>query len=217
MKKTDKVIFLGGGGFAIELFQYMKFDGYSVYGYYDLHEDKDLSQYIKYLGNEKEAIANNILDKDAYYIIAIRNLKLRNRMIDFIESNSLKAGCYISDSVYLSPIAKLGKGIVAYPRAMITGNPVVGDFLFIDSLSILSHGDKIGRNVVIGPSVIITGDCTIGNNVTFGVNSCLLPGTIIGNNCEIGIATFPPKKLKDYTTILNTPGKEFSTKFNPNF
>ena len=106
-------------------------------------------------------------------------------MIEFIEKNRLKAGSFIHSQVYKSVAANLGKGVVAFPRAMITGNVKVGDYLFIDGMSVISHGDVIGKNVVIGPAVTICGDCAIGDNVTFGVNSAVLPGTVIGSNSEI--------------------------------
>ena len=213
---NEKYIFLGGGGFAIELYQYMHMEGKNIIGYYAMEEDENLNQYIPWLGFEGDK-SDEDLDHDAYYIVAVRLIRLREKLIDFIDKHNLKAGSFISEKAYISDIADLGKGLVAFPNAMITGNPKIGDYFFIDSLAIVSHGDIIGDNVIVGPAAVITGDCIIGDNVTFGVNSCCLPGTRIGSNVEIAIGTFPQRRVPDDTSILSLPGKKFGKKINKNF
>lgn len=212
----EKYILLGGGGFAIELYQYMKSDGKEIMGYMSLEEDGQLDRYIPWLGFEGTK-SEDELDNEAYYIIAVRSLKLRRKLMSFIEGHKLKAGSFVHSSVFLSDMATLGKGLVAFPRAMITGNPIVGEYLFIDSLAIISHGDVIGDNVVIGPAAVITGDCTIGDNVTFGANSAILPGTKIGNNVEIAINTYPGRRVADESSIISPPGKRFGKGLNKSF
>ena len=212
----QKYILLGGGGFALELYGYMKDDNCEILGYYALEESPDLVGVIPWLGNT-DTINEEDIDRDAEYIVAVRLLKYRKKMIDFIRENNLKAGSFIHSEVYQSVAVSLGEGIVAFPRAMLTGNAKVGDYLFIDSLSIISHGDIIGNNVVIGPAVTICGDCTIGDNVTFGVNSAVLPGTKIESNCEISINSYPPRVVKAESTILTQPGKNIGIVFNKNF
>ena len=203
-------IFLGGGGFALELYGYMKEDGHDVAGYYAWEESPELKGYIPWLG-DADTVDPRALDREAEYLLAVRLIKYRTKMIH------LKAGSFIHSQVYKSTAANVGKGVVAFPRAMITGNVTAGDYLFMDGLSVISHGDVIGRNVVLGPAVTICGDCTIGDNVTFGVNSAVLPGTVIGSNSEIAIHTYPPKNVSENSTIISQPGRNIGTKFNPNF
>ena len=211
-----KYILLGGGGFSLELQSFMKEDGHEILGYYALEESPDLVGVLPWLGSTDD-VKPEELDREAEYIVAVRLLKYRLKMIKFIRDNNLKAGSYIHSEVYCSPAVKLGEGAVVFPRAMMSGNAKTGDFFFMDSLSIISHGDEIGDNVVLGPSVTICGDCKIGDNVTFGVNSALLPGTVVGSNCEIAINTYPARVVKDNSTILTEPGKNIGIIFNKNF
>lgn len=211
-----KYIFLGGGGLALEMYGYMREDGHEVVGYYAWEESKELRGELPWLGDIDKMTPDEII-RDAEYIVAVRLLKYREKMIRFIGDNNLVAGSFIHSQVYRSQAAKLGKGVVAFPRAMITGNAKVGNFLFIDGLSVISHGDVIGSNVVIGPAVTICGDCLIGDNVTFGVNSAVLPGTVIESNCEVAICSYPPKHVKSYSTIVTQPGRNTGIMFNKNF
>lgn len=209
-------IFLGGGGFALELYEYMFSDGCKVIGYYALEESEELKGILPWLGNT-DLVRDEDLNRNAEYIIAVRLIKYRLKMIDFIEKHGLNAGTFISREAYYSKTAKLGKGVIAFPRAMITGNAITGDYLFIDVLSVISHGDVLGNNIVIGPAVTICGDCTIGDNVTFGVNSAVLPGSVIGSNTEIAIGTFPRHKTPENSSVIGLPGRTISTTMNKNF
>ena len=80
----------------------------------------------------------------------------------------------------------------------------------------VSKDTKIYNNAKVSKSEIGP-DCTIGDNVTFGVNSAVLPGTVIGSNTEIAINTYPPRVVKENSTILTEPGKNIGTIFNKNF
>ena len=212
----EKYYFLGGGGFAIELYEYMSSEGKTILGYYAQSESPELSEFIPWMGDmDKKSYEE--FDREAKYILAVRLIKYRDKMIRFMEKMNLEAGSFISSKAYRSRFAKLGKGIIAFPNAMITGNPVVGDFLFMDAFSIISHGDLMGNNIVIGPGVIVTGDSEIGNGVTFGVNSAILPGTKIGNNVEIAINTYPRRRVPDGSSIISPPGKNFGKGINKNF
>lgn len=211
-----KFYFLGGGGFAIELYEYMSAEGKNVKGYYAQSESPELSKFIPWMG-DMDKTPYESFDRSAQYLLAVRLIKYREKMIQFMEHMNLLPGSFISSKAYCSRFAKLGKGAIVFPNAMITGNPVVGDFLFMDAFSIISHGDIIGNDIVIGPGVIVTGDSEIGDRVTFGVNSAILPGTRIGNNVEIAINTYPRRRVADDNSILSPPGKAFGKGLNKNF
>ena len=213
---NEKYYFLGGGGFAIELYEYMSAEGKNIVGYYAQENSPELSEYIPWLG-DMDKTPYDKFDRNGKYILAIRLIKYRDKVIKFMEDMNLEVGSFISKQAYCSRFARIGKGVVVFPNAMITGNPIVGDFLFMDAFSIISHGDVMGNNIVIGPGVIVTGDSEIGNGVTFGVNSAILPGTKIGNNVEIAINTYPNRRVPDGSSILTPPGKNFGRGLNKNF
>lgn len=199
-----KIALLGGGGFAIELLDYMLQENIKPVGYYSPIEDKYLSKYLKWLGDE-----NLKYNKEYKYILASGRIEIRKKMIDFLEYHNLEVGSFISKYAYISQFATIGKGVVAVPMIMITGNPIIGDYLFINGDSSIGHHAKIGKNVVVGPGVRITGHCQIGNNVSFGANSCLIPGTKIEDNSEIAIGTFPRKRVKYNKIVISKPGDVF--------
>ncbi|WP_273038003.1 hypothetical protein [Schwartzia succinivorans] len=197
-----KYALLGGGGMAIELFDLFKAEGKDLVGYYAPEKDDYLTEFLPWLGDERIQHRN-----DVYYIIATGLIPLRKSMIEFIENNNLMAGSFVSNRAYVSSLAKIGKGCVIFPGAQVTGNAVIGEYLFMDALSIIGHHDIIGDNVVVGPHSVITGACIIGNNVVLGANASLLPGTRLDDNVEIGLGTFPKKHVKEGRLVVGHAGK----------
>ncbi len=198
---APKYVLMGGGGFALELYEYMNSEGKPPIGYYAPEEDHTLSQYLPWLGDEK----TDTLDVSFQYILASGSIDVRKRIISFLEEHELGVKSFISRYAHVSSIARYGKGLVMTPYSVISGNPIVGDYVLLNG-GFIGHDAFVGNNVVIGPSAHITGYCKIGDNSTFGANSALIPGTVVGSNSEIGILTFPRKRVKDHKTVISMPG-----------
>lgn len=193
---------MGGGAQAIELFEYMRSEGTPPVGYYAPEENKTLSCFLKWLGDERKTD----IDPKAHYMIAVGLIEIRKRIITFLEERCLVVGSFVSKHAYVSSLAVLGKGIVVAPMASITGNAVIGDYVLINMHSAIAHDTIIGNDVVIGPGAMVTGHCVVGNHVTLGANSALLPSTVVEENSEIGILTFPRKRVKEGTIFISAPG-----------
>ena len=185
--------FLGGGGNALELYDYMKSEGKKIVGYYDLHENEKLNLYLDYLGDEH----NEKLNEKIHYIIASGLIPIRRKIISFIEEKNLIAGSFISQRAYISSIAKFGKGFVVAPFAVCTGDASIGNYVYLNVYSLIGHGTVTGDNIIVGPGAMINGDSEIGNEIMIGANASMLQGSKIGSNVEIAIGTFPKKKIKN--------------------
>lgn len=215
-KENERYALLGGGGLALELFEYMERDGNKPIGYYAPQANPKLSKYIQWLGDERDGN----LDASISYIIASGYLDIRSKMIQFIEEKQLCVGSYVSKKAYVSSKAVYGKGVVITPFSMITGNALLGDYVLVNMQAVIAHDAVLGKNVVVGPGTQITGHCEVGDCVVFGANSALLPGTKLGAHTEIGICTFPNQQVGEHKLVVNKPGnimfnfKEISTKLD---
>ena len=160
-------------------------------------------EYIdSYLGDERKNFNPKL-----HYIVASGLINIRKKMIDFIESNNLQAGSFISRQAYLSQSFNFGKGIVITPFVAVGYSVNIGDYVYLNVHSSIGHGVHIGKNVVVSVGARVTGNCKIGNNVAIGSNSALVPGTVLEDDVEIGILTYPPRKVKAGRFILSEPGR----------
>ena len=190
------IVFLGGNGLAIELYEYMKQDGIEIKGYYAPKPD-ELGKWVPYLGDERDGH-----DQNASYVIASGLISLRSKLIGFVEENNLEAYSYISSRAYISSIASIGKGCVILPNSVVSGDPVIGDYLFMNVAGQIAHQSVVGNNVVVGPGAIVTGSCRIYDNVALGTNVSLIPGTTINTNSEIGIGAVPKKRVREGRYVM---------------
>jgi len=195
-------VLLGGGGFAIELAEYMITEGRSLRGYYAPIEDKELSVVLPWLGDEKEDVNHQV-----EYLVAAGTMGIRKKMISFIENNELVPGTFISRRAYISRFSKIGKGLVITPGAAIVGNPTIGNYVMMNLNTIISHHCVIGNNVVLSPGVVVTGHCSLGNNINVGTNAALLPGTKLSSGVQIGMLTFPRKNVEENKLVIGSIGK----------
>lgn len=205
--KNKEYAILGGSGLAIELAEYMLTEGYNVCGYYAPQEDTDSSSMMTYLGDERKKFSRNL-----NYVIGAGLIALRLKMISFLESNDLETASFISNRAYVSSLAKIGKGAVILPFAVVSGHPTIGKYILMNYMSNVAHHAIVGDNVVLAPGARVNGHCSLGNNVTMGANSALVPGTKLGDGIEIGISTFTRKNVNDNVMVINQPGREI-----PNF
>ena len=186
----EKIVFLGGNGLAIELYEYMKQDGINIFGYYAPRPDT-LSEWVPYLGDERYGF-----NADYSYVVACGLMPLRKKLITFIEENNLTTYTYISKKAYISSLATIGEGAQIVPNTVISGNPIIGKYVFVNAFGMIAHQSIVGNNVVLSPGVKITGNCNIGDNVMMGSNVSLIPGTRIENDVEIGIGAIPKRLVK---------------------
>lgn len=193
---------LGGGGLALELIEYMLDEDIKIAGYFAPQEDYDCSHYVPYLGDERENYSHNLR-----YLLASGLVNIRRNMIDFLETHNLQSGHFFSHKAHVSSMAKIGKGTVITPFAAVTGNPIIGDYVFMNIYSNISHHAVVGSNIVLGPGSRVNGHCSLGNDVSLGSNACLIPGTVLGDGVEIGILSYPRRKVKDNKIVLAMPIK----------
>lgn len=198
---TPRIRLMGGGGLAIEIMDYLQSDGIFIEGYVAPEKDKWLSEHLLWLGSDEEGF-----DPQAGYVLASGTIEIRKKMISFLESKQANFFHYISSKSYVSSYSNFGKGVFIAPFAIVTGNPVIGDYFFANIHSGVAHHCVVGNNVVLGPGAKVNGNCVLGNNIILGSNASLLPSTRLGDDVEVGINTYPRKTVKKGKLIFSPPG-----------
>lgn len=180
-------------------------DGEKIAGYYAPDEDLDCSQHVPYLGDERDNFS-----REYRYIVASGFVRLREKMISFIEKNDLEPGVFISSRASVSPIAKYGSGFVAAPGATMNGNPVVGDYVFMNVQTNIGHHDEIGSNIVLSTGALINGHVTLGSRITCGANSTVIPGVSVCSDVELGAGCTVVRDITEAGVYVGTPAKRLN-------
>jgi UDP-3-O-[3-hydroxymyristoyl] glucosamine N-acyltransferase len=119
------------------------------------------------------------------YIIAVANLLFRRRFVDEFLAEGAEFTTLVHINAYVSPSAKIGKGVVIGPNANIGPNVIVGNYTLINSRCSLGHDTVIGDYNFISPNVCFSGFSKVGNENLFGINCSTLPNISVGNKNKI--------------------------------
>ena len=195
------IVLLGGGGLALEIYDYMRNEGICPLGYCSPDKGNNLNGVLDWLGNE-----NDVHDKSFEYVIASGYISIRRLMIDFLLKNNSNIYSFISQKSYVSKFAKIGVGAVVLPFSTITGNPVIGNYVLVNNFASIHHDVQIGDNAVLSPGARIPGNCKVGENFFMGLNSCLAPETTVGDNVDISINTYMGKKVPSDVVVVSKSG-----------
>src|SRR5690606_5397670 len=122
-----EIIVIGAGGHAAEGDEYLRLthvkresEDYTVLGFIEDNPDS-YNQYLfgaPYLGTIKE----HQIDRDKHYIIAIANIAYRKPIVNRFVLEGARFMTFIHSAAYVSPTAKIGRGVIIAPFVNIGPN-----------------------------------------------------------------------------------------------
>lgn len=106
----------------------------------------------------------------------------------------------------------LGQGCV-FEKEVRTGVDVhMGDFVIVQSTTLIGYEVKIGSYVTIGSFVFIGGGAQVADDVIIHPHSTILPGVKIGAGAVVGAGSVVMKDVPPGVTVLGNPAKVFQFK-----
>jgi acetyltransferase EpsM len=138
----------------------------------------------------KDTIKNikNIFNPNENFILSISNMNFRKEI--FNKMNNLNWFTIIHPKTYISPTAKIGKGVYVGVNSVVNSEAKIEDNCIINTNCVVEHNVNIKNNCVISPSVTISGNVLIKENTFIGCGTTIIDenknGYIkIGKNCFI--------------------------------
>lgn len=106
----------------------------------------------------------------------------------------------------------MGQGCV-FEQYVRTGVDLrMGDFVIVQSTTIIGYEVRIGSYVTIGSFVFIGGGVEIGDDVIIHPHATILPGVKIGAGAVIGAGSVVIKDVPPGVTMMGNPAKIFQFK-----
>lgn len=204
------IIILGSGGLAAQITFYIEDNNSKV----ESDEKLNILGYIDYEYNiEKYWSRYNfktpvLCDIDSYIpkqneevLLAIADIKFRNKMIDILVKKNAKIGSFIHSTVIISKFQNIGIGNVIMPFCEIEMSSRVGNYNILTPYSFISHDSAVGCGNFFSKAGI-AGHTEVGNNNYFGLGSIIVPHVKIGNNNVIMAGMVVNKSVKNDTTVF---------------
>lgn len=167
-----KITIIGSGGLGREVLGIIqsinrKEKTWKFIGFYDDNLSSELVNGYPII-DEIEAL--NSVKEELCIVIAIGNPKIKELIFNKINNSKISFPTLIHPSVitYSDETLSFGEGIVIGANSVLTVNINLGNHVYINTASIISHDVSIGDFSMVMPTVSISAGAKIGERVYLG-------------------------------------------------
>lgn len=191
-----RYIIFGSGGMAKELIGYLLDDGHEIEC---LVSTEPLDPSFKYPVFHKAPVAHG-----ARYLLAVSDPATKRKLVS---ENEDKWDSFFHSSCYVSRHASVGRGSILAPRAILAGNPVVGNFVFLNTQSTIGHDAYVGHYSSLMPNAEVCGNCSIGDDALIGIGAYVLQGRSVGNGARVSAGAIVRHNVEEKETVYGDPAR----------
>ena len=204
------LVIIGTGGLAREVFDlailcYKNDTDFKIKGFI---ADEPMAMYVDkyppYLGKIEDYQLNN---NDRFFC-AIGNIRSRKKCVDIILDKGGEFINIVAPGVFVSPNAKIGKGVVIKWDCVLNSGVEIGDFTYIQANVLFGHDVKVGSFCQISSMSFFAGGVQIADFVDINPGVRIIQNIKIGRCAKVGIGSVVVSNVKPETTVWGFPAKK---------
>lgn len=202
--KTSKLLILGAGGMAREVYQI----------YYALERQTEV---CGFLINEKVGQKTNISmpaevmnilpNPEDFLLINGIGSPIRRKWIHELLDKGFKFDNAIDPFAVVSEETRLGNDIVLSAGSIVSVNVKIGNHVIINQAVTISHDCNIDDFTTISPGVHLGGRVRVGNGTFLGMGSNIIQDVVIGSNVFVGAGSTVVENIPDNSLAYGSPAK----------
>ena len=197
------LIFVCGGGFFLELLEYITYDikknqlsNIKIKGFIDDNEGISYKN-IDNLGS----IGNYEPQINDVFIIALGSAVTRSKIYLELKNKGANFYTYVHSSAWVSPSADIGEGTIVCPFVIINANAKVANNVAINVHASVGHESSIGESCVLSPYSAINGCAILGAMSFMGTRTTIFPKIKVGMKCVVDTHSYVKFDAEDKSII----------------
>jgi acetyltransferase EpsM len=214
MTSATHIWLIGGGGHAKVVADAAELTGRTIGGVFDDAESPALgAQGVPRLGSVQD-VADALRDSDALAHLALGNLRLRRRVLDWLAAQGVgpeRFATIIHPSAVVSGTVRIGRGAFIAPGAIINADATIGDHAIINTGAVVEHDAKLAENCHIAPAVTLCGGVQIGRDALIGAGAIVTPGVGVGAGATAGAGAVVLRDLPEGVTAVGCPARPMAS------
>ena len=206
MTKTQKILILGAGSFAVSIAELAEdIPGNEVVGYV-----VNLPPYVRgqKLGGKPIYWIDDLddLDRSIKAVCALGSMK-KISLIEQVTSLRFEFANIIHPSAYVSHSVKVGDGVIISSGVQIAANVTIGSHVILNRGALIGHNVSIHDYAVISPGVNIASNAKIGARSQVRMGSILVEHVHIGEGSYVGAGSLVTKDVPDHVKVVGMPAQ----------
>ncbi len=204
-----ELIIVGAGGMGREILQWVK----------DINKKEKTWEIKGFIDDNPEALTKYPCDlavigtindwepgDNEVFACAIGQPKMKQKIVEMLKIRGAKFTSIIHPLAYVGDENVIGEGLIAYPRACVTTNVTIGNFVALLSSSI-GHDAVVGDYSTISAYTDITGGCCLGERVFIGTHVSIIPERKIGDDAFLCAGSVIMSDVKPGAKMMGNPAK----------
>ena len=202
------LVIVGAGGFGRELYtclwDILPRDEYHLKGFLG-RESGDLDQ--NGLG------AQILSDPETYrpepndrFALAIGDIDARRSVTEILVSKGAHFLSLVHPTAVVWSTAKLGRGCVIYPFALVSNEAVLGDFVHLSNYASVGHDARVGACCLLAPYATMNGFSVLEDDVYLSTHCTVVPERRVGQGSKISANSVVAHDVPPYSFVHGVPG-----------
>jgi sugar O-acyltransferase (sialic acid O-acetyltransferase NeuD family) len=209
-----RVVIIGAGGHGREVAEILR----------NSHRDSTVLGFVDDKTDRDQKVINDLpilggwswfegVDRSELFVICAVGLpQIRKRLVARAASLGLSFCNAVASSAYISPTAKIGRGVMIFPNAVISSDCVVGDHSIVNVGATISHDSLLGCYATVNPGVHVAGNVSVEDGCYLGIGSNIIHGVSIGAWSVVGGGAVVTCDLPGDVTAVGVPARVIKTR-----
>lgn len=211
------ILLVGHGGCMRELAWQILEDNrngrhWNIMGYVDseppaVGENLEINGFrIPYFGGDDDLLCSTC---DRNVILSLGSSLLRAKLAERFRQNPyLHFPNVILHGASVCGDVRMGQGCIITMDARVSTNVLLGDFVFMNTGSMVCHDGVIGSFATLNPRVQLAGAVTVGERAEIGMNASVIQGCHIGRDAVIGAGAVVIRDVEAGATMVGVPARK---------
>ena len=200
----NNLVIVGAGGNGKVIADIAEKIGYSDIVFLDDNPLLEICGNYKVVGKINEASSY----KDADFIVAVGNAKIRRKIQTELIENGLRVVSLIHPSAVITSDVKIGLGTVVMAGAVINTCAEIGQGCIINTCASVDHDCCVCDYAHISVGAHVAGTVTIGENTWIGAGATVINNLEIAPDCMIGAGAVVVADITESGTYVGVPAKK---------
>lgn len=212
--KTPRLILLGGGGHASDVYGVLEaiYQDNSrsltidVLGYVDIqnnYEQRFAKRGLQYLGGFDVIETLNA----THFVACAGYPDTRYKVAKIGLEAGLEPYTLLHPRAWIPDDVEVGEGSVVLAGTSISPGAKLGMHTYISTNTVIGHDSEIGGFVSVMPGACISGDVSVGERTMIGLNASVIQGKKIGRQTQIGAGAVVVQDIPDNVVAIGVPAK----------